>query len=90
MKMTFVCEHEDGTKVTFESDKVFLPDILEAFEYFLKGSGFSFDGQVDIVDNESPFVYHKCPVCKIPAAEMEGHKCWDKQCPLEGSAVNAN
>jgi len=53
-KYTFTCQHTDLygkniDKVVYEKDADTLTSVLEAFEYFLKGSGFVFDGVVDIV-----------------------------------------
>ena len=53
-KMTFSSEttNPDGRVTSFcmTTDAVTLPEILENFELFLKGSGFVFDGNVDIVE----------------------------------------
>ncbi len=43
----------DHTKVQIESDAETLSEILEAFEYFLKGSGFVFEGHLDIVNDST-------------------------------------
>lgn len=56
-KYTFTCEHWDGSKVTFEKDADALSDVLESFEFFLKGAGFYLDGQVDIVPEETTTVF---------------------------------
>jgi hypothetical protein len=54
--MTFICEHRNpwdeslDSKVTFETNSVTLSDILVEFTQFLRGSGFHFDGQLDIVE----------------------------------------
>lgn len=42
MKFTFISETDDS-KVTMETDAVYLPDILTQFKDFLLGSGFCFD-----------------------------------------------
>ena len=47
------------TKVTFEvGEDASLNQMLDAFQYFLKASGFSFDGYLDFVkdDEVDPFV----------------------------------
>ena len=44
--------HFDNTRIEVQCDAVSLPDILEAFEYFLKGCGFEFKGNVDIIPIE--------------------------------------
>ena len=50
-KFTFICEHDDGTKNTHECDEVFLPNILENFEAFLRGATFNFKGNLDFFDD---------------------------------------
>lgn len=57
-KFTFICEHEDlngndNSRITFELEKDSLFDVVEEFERFLRGSGFVFEGQLDVVDDES-------------------------------------
>lgn len=64
-KFTFTCEHEDifvkdkvVSKITYESERDFLCDVLEDFRDFLKGAGFevgdlgeiSEDDDVDLSD----------------------------------------
>lgn len=58
MKYTFRCENEDfeypeGATITVEFSADNLSDVLNQFGYFLKGSGFVLDGEVDIVNNDS-------------------------------------
>lgn len=54
--MTFTCEHRNpwdeslSSRVTMETNSETLPDILAEFEQFLRGSGFHFNGQLDIVE----------------------------------------
>lgn len=44
----------DTTKVIIQLDANSLPELLEAFEDFLRASSFSFDGHLEIVkDDES-------------------------------------
>jgi len=50
-KFTFICEHDDGTKNTHECDEVFLPNVLENFEAFLRGATFNFKGNLDFFDD---------------------------------------
>ena len=58
-KFTFICEDEhipfaDDTitnKRTFEFSGVLLHEIVAEFEMFLKGCGFSFEGQLDFVND---------------------------------------
>lgn len=58
--MTFTCENlspwdenEVASRVTFETNNITLPEILEDFEMFLRGAGFHFDGQLVIEDTRS-------------------------------------
>jgi hypothetical protein len=51
-KFKFECQHETGEKINYESDKIFIFDILEDFQNFLKGSGFVFSGVIDLVTDE--------------------------------------
>lgn len=52
-KITFICEHHDGSKITLErSGDSVLPEVLESFEFFLKGAGFHFDGYLDFVQDD--------------------------------------
>ena len=41
------------SEITMEFNADTLPAILEQFEMFLRGSGFFFDGNVDIIEEES-------------------------------------
>jgi hypothetical protein len=120
MKLTFTCQHDDNSRNTLETHSIALPDILSDFEMFLRGSGFHFDGDVAIVNDDAPpwdplqeillqeaddpwtkivnrheeeleqqylnSVFgssdHLCPVCKLSRKTMEGHKCWDENCPI--------
>ncbi len=57
-KYTFTCEYvdftgkPDGSKITLEVREDSLMNVVEAFERFLKGSGFIFDGHLDFVNDE--------------------------------------
>lgn len=57
-KYTFTCEYTDlsgqpdGSKITLEVQEVALMNVIEAFERFLKGAGFMFDGYLDIVNED--------------------------------------
>lgn len=53
MKFTFIAEHETGEKITYESTKDFLPEVVQDFELFLRGCGFFFDGNLDFVEPET-------------------------------------
>lgn len=58
-KFTFICEEQQfpfgdniPTKRTVEFNAVSLIDILQEFEYFLKGAGFFIDGTLDVLPEE--------------------------------------
>mgnify|MGYP001214830262 CR=1 FL=1 len=52
---TLTSEHSyDNTKITYEFDQEYLPLILEQMEQFLRGVGFVIDGQLMIVNEETP------------------------------------
>ena len=53
MKFTFIAEHESGEKVTYETEKEFLGDVVSDFELFLRGAGFYFDGNLQFVDEDT-------------------------------------
>ena len=57
-KYTFICEQESTpystaieSKRTVEFRADGLSDVLDEFESFLRGSGFFFQGQLDIIDD---------------------------------------
>lgn len=51
-KFTFTCSHGyDGPKITYETNKETLSDLLEDITEFLRGAGYSIDGVLDIVDD---------------------------------------
>ena len=52
MKFTFIAEHDSGEKVTYETEKEFLHDVVDDFELFLRGCGFYFDGNLDFVEEQ--------------------------------------
>jgi hypothetical protein len=59
-KFTFICEDEpmpfgEGvtTKRIFEFDAIQLDDIVEEFERFLMGAGFTINGRLEIVPPET-------------------------------------
>ena len=65
-KFTFICEDEPSpfgdtivTKRTFEFEASHLDGIIGEFENFLRGSGFYFDGHLELVNSttntQSPF-----------------------------------
>ncbi len=51
-RFTFTCDHNDdmgpGPVLTFETERIFLDDVLMDFQDFLKGCGFVFDGELQI------------------------------------------
>lgn len=53
--MQFIYQFEpNAPKVTMEiSPESSLPDVLEAFESFLRAAGYSFEGTLDIVELEN-------------------------------------
>ena len=60
-KYKFICEsvQEDvswdnhpNTRVEYTVDAVDLSDMLEAFQYFLRGCGFNPDGELDFIEEE--------------------------------------
>ena len=84
MKMTFTCEHYDWddftgkqkdpiSKVVFETKNVELTEILTDFEQFLRGAGFHFDGNLDIVEDErwNP-IEESCDNCVCESAGSPG------------------
>ena len=52
--ITFREERRNGDVIEHKiaSDEVTLSEVLEQFEYFLKGCSYVFDGHVDIIDDE--------------------------------------
>jgi hypothetical protein len=46
-KFTFICDHNDnigdGPVITYETERLFIDDVLFDFQDFLKGCGFVFD-----------------------------------------------
>lgn len=54
-KLTLTYKY-DGKTIVHELDHAgYLPDTLEAFEYFLRGCGFHFSGSLDIVPSEDDY-----------------------------------
>ena len=41
----------DTTTITFEVNAVTLTDVIQEFEFFLKGCGFSFEGTLGVIDD---------------------------------------
>jgi hypothetical protein len=57
MKFTLMCDYGDGDKITHEFNTVFIGDVILRMQDFLKGCGFGFDGELEIVDYETPDPY---------------------------------
>jgi len=57
MKFTFIAEHDSGEKVTYETEKEFLHDVVDDFELFLRGCGFYFDGNLDFVEEQRYYAF---------------------------------
>lgn len=51
MKFTFTCEQSDGTKITYETEKDTLDNVLFEVKAFLKGCGYQIDGDLEITEN---------------------------------------
>lgn len=55
-KFTFICDHNDtlgpGPVITVETERLFLDEVLFDIQDFLKGAGFVFDGELQIVSTE--------------------------------------
>jgi len=49
--------HGDSLKVTHEFDKEYLPDVIEQFQTFLKGCGYHFNGDLDLVTEDDHLNY---------------------------------
>jgi len=108
MKFTLKCEHFEydiysgkeldvNNTVTHEFREESLSTILENFESFLRGNGFHFEGNLDIVNDDYPEsactseyndeseTLSTCPVCKIDNNIMKNYQCFDKNCPKGNS-----
>ena len=77
-KFTFICEHEADqfsgareSRLTFDAD--FLDDVVQEFSEFLRGAGYYFQGDVQVVDVEA--------IEREQEAKKEASK-WNPQ-PLE-------
>lgn len=51
-EFTLISRDEDGAGVTMDFNAVFLPEVLEKFELFLKGIGYVFDGNLVILESD--------------------------------------
>jgi hypothetical protein len=58
-KFTFICDHNDklgaGPVVTYETERLHIDDVLFDFTDFLRGCGFVFDGDAQIVTEGEMF-----------------------------------
>lgn len=53
-KFTFTCDNNTlntPSKITNEISAILINDVIEEFERFLRGSGYYFDGHLEIVDD---------------------------------------
>ena len=71
-KFTLICDHSNSLDTdvrthTFQAE--YIQDVLEHFEYFLKGAGYIFDGVVDIAPVDDGTSTFDCP------CENEGCDC---------------
>lgn len=49
----FTAHEEDGSSITKDFSAGDLGSILQEFQYFLKGAGFEFDGNIELVPTET-------------------------------------
>jgi len=85
-KFTLIAEHTDlygtpdGTKVNYEFHCDFLPEILEHFDLFLKGCGFSPTGTLDYVPDEEyygePHEWNTTPDWELSEDDIEHDKSY--------------
>lgn len=67
--MTFICEHRNAwdeslsNRITVETENVFIDEVIEDFEDFLRGCGFKFDGKLEIVPQEEKSCGGDCGSC---------------------------
>ena len=84
-KFTFICEHDDGTKNTHECDEVFLPNVLENFEAFLRGATFNFKGNLDFFDDSDTVLDEDYD--EFEEYNTAGHQAFDT---MASSLMSAN
>lgn len=66
-KFKLICDHScdlDTHVVTHEFDAEYIGDVLDQFKHFLRGAGYYFDGEIEIV-NDDPV----CTPCDDEACE---------------------
>lgn len=52
MKLTLISDNEN-TKIIYETEVITLDQALQEFEHFLKGSGFYFDGTIELSEKDN-------------------------------------
>lgn len=60
-KFKLICDHScdlDTHVVTHEFDAEYLYDVIEQFQMFLKGAGYQFDGDLDIIEDRTKHSQH--------------------------------
>jgi hypothetical protein len=92
-------QNYDNVDVTHTFETPLLSEVLEQMEHFLRGCGFVFDGQLDIVSEETKDMMEeserlsvelqsmdnlpRCDVCKLKKSVMKEYTCFDKHCPKD-------
>ena len=72
-KFTFIAEHEGGERITFETHKEFIDEVLDDFNLFLRGVGFfPKDGRLDYVNDEQEQSLDDWTRVRIEEAAAEG------------------
>ena len=90
--MTFTCENRNpwdetlSSRVTFETNEETLPEILADFERFLRGAGFVFDGQLDIVEQVDYDAINSM-LADLAEAENQAQRVYES--PDKGESVYA-
>ena len=51
-KFTFIAEYETGERITFETHKEIINDVLEDFNLFLRGCGYAQSGTLDYIPDD--------------------------------------
>ena len=104
-KFTLICEHRgrpdswDDVEVrnTSEFEYEYLDDVVSAFQDFLRGCGYHFDGQLMVVNesitedsdccgqcNNGCSNNNRCSVCGLTREQLGNHTCFDARCPIAG------
>jgi hypothetical protein len=53
-KFTLIAEYEDGMKMTTEFNEEYIHTVVDNMGMFLRGVGFVFNGNLEIVEDEYP------------------------------------